>query len=193
MSSSEVIQKLKNKRKEIGAREGKELFMILSNATIDAMAAAMPKSKEELIQVKGWGEKKIKMYGDAFLEVLRGAPVQASLIDEVESTGPKRIAIQIGAEVAPVVKEPIAVQEEVPEKQDTILSVSEFLLNINVTLAELGQAKIKGEIDEVQIRNGYAFFTLKESIGGFRSEASLGCFVSWKALDIFNHLLQNVI
>jgi len=58
-------------------------------------------------------------------------------------------------------------------------------------LAELGQAKIKGEIDEVQIRNGYAFFTLKESIGGFRSEASLGCFVSWKALDILNHLLQN--
>ena len=191
MSSSEVIQKLKNKRKEIGAREGKELFMILSNATIDAMAAAMPRNKEELLQVKGWGEKKIKMYGDAFLEVLRGAPVQASLIDEVESTGPKRIAIQIGAEVAPVVKEPIAVQEEVPEKQDTILSVSEFLLNINVTLAELGQAKIKGEIDEVQIRNGYAFFTLKESIGGFRSEASLGCFVSWKALDILNHLLQN--
>ena len=100
----DIVQKLKNKRKEIGAREGKELFMILSNATIDAMVAAMPQTKEELLQVKGWGEKKIKMYGDAFLEVLRGAPVQASLIDEVEHTGPKRIAIQIGEEVAPLAK-----------------------------------------------------------------------------------------
>ncbi len=198
----DIVQKLKNKRKEIGAREGKELFMILSNATIDAMVAAMPQTKEELLQVKGWGEKKIKMYGDAFLEVLRGAPVQASLIDEVEHTGPKRIAIQIGEEVAPVEKsnfltevgmtETEAAKKEFPElSQSNILSVSEFLGNINVTLATLGAVQIKGEIDEVQIRTGYAFFTLKESIGGFQSEASMGCFVSWRALEQLQHLLQN--
>ncbi len=199
----DIVQKLKNKRKEIGTREGKELFMILSNATIEAMAAAMPKDKYELICVKGWGEKKIKMYGDAFLEVLRSAPVQASFIDAPENTGPKRIAIQIGEEVAPVAKRDssqsvlvsgeLAVTEkkEILETPNNILSVSEFLGNVNMTLAELGQVKIKGEIDEVQIRTGYAFFTLKESIGGFASEGSLGCFVSWRCLETIQHLLQN--
>ncbi len=195
----DIVQKLKNKRKEIGAREGKELFMILSNATIDAMVAAMPQTKEELIQVKGWGEKKIKMYGDAFLEVLRGAPIQASLIDEVEQTGPKRIAIQIGEEVAPVMKQDSSAADGIPETssqfqeqpQSNILSVSEFLGNLNITLAEFGQVQIKGKIDEAQIRTGYAFFTLKESIGGFSSEAALGCFVSWRALESLQHLLQN--
>lgn len=194
----DIVQKLKNKRKEIGTREGKELFMILSNATIDAMATAMPKTKEELILVKGWGEKKIKMYGDAFLEILNNAPVQASFISETENTGPKRIAIQIGEEVPTVAKKDFApplVASETKKEESTpvnnILSVSEFLGNINIALAELGQVKVKGEIDEVQIRTGYAFFALKESIGGFANEGALGCFVSWRALETLQHLLQN--
>lgn len=185
----DIVQKLKNKRKDIATREGKELFLILSNATIDAMAEKLPQSKEELIQIKGWGEKKIKMYGDAFLEILRSGPVQASLIDEVESALPKRIAIQIGEEV--VVPAASSLFSEVQAAQEEILSVSEFLGKINMQLAEFGSVKIKGEIDEVQIRSGYAFFTIKESIGGFSSEGSLGCFVGWKSLEALQHLLQN--
>ncbi len=184
----DIIQKLKNKRKDIATREGKELFLILSNATIDAMAEKLPQSKEELIQIKGWGEKKIKMYGDAFLEILRGGPVQASLIDEVENVLPKRIAIQIGEEVLPTTS---LLFSEVQAPQEEILSVSEFLGKVNIQLAEFGSVKIKGEIDEVQVRSGYAFFTLKESIGGFSSEGSLGCFVGWKSLETLQHLLQN--
>ena len=194
MEYLDIVKSLREKRKEIAAREGKELFMILSNATIDAMAAALPQTKEELIRIKGWGEKKIKMYADAFLEVLRGGPVQASLIDEVENRASKKIAIQIGEEVAPVEKREVVlpIKQPAPESSGThILSVSEFLGDINITLATFGSVQIKGEIDEVQIRSGYAFFTLKESIGGFSSEASLGCFVSWRALEGLAHLLQN--
>ncbi len=183
----DIVQKLKNKRKDIATREGKELFMILSNATIDAMAAALPQTKEELIQIKGWGEKKIKMYGDAFLEVLGAAPQQASLIDEVENKGAKKIAIQIGEEVSPV----SVVSPELSLPKEEIFSVSEFLSKVNILFSELGMVKIKGEIDEVQLRNGYAFFTLKESIGGFSNEGSLGCFIGWKSLEALQHLLQN--
>ncbi len=196
-----LIQNLKNKRKEIALREGKELFMILSNATIDAMADALPQTKEELIQIKGWGEKKIKMYGEAFLEILKMSSDQANVSDDAGQKRPKRIAIQIGQEVAVSSNKNLSAElenadehnviEKVSEIQISIVSVSEFLQSINLEFAKIGLVKIKGEIDDVQIRSGYSFFTLKESIGGFSSEGVLACFVSWKHFETLQHLLQN--
>ena len=49
----ELIQKLKEKRKQIADREGKELFLIFQNATIEATVATHPKTKEELLVIKG--------------------------------------------------------------------------------------------------------------------------------------------
>jgi exodeoxyribonuclease VII large subunit len=203
MSFEIRVQKLKAKRKEIGTREGKELFMILSNATIDAMASSMPKNKAELIQVKGWGEKKIQMYGNEFLNVLNNNGEETDVEDKTqvpEETGPKKIKIQIGQEslnlfdvkkeLKKVVEEEESIDIGIKEVND-VLSVSEFLGTLNKTLSTLGEVKIKGEMDDVQVRNGYAFFELKDSLGGFEAEASMGCFVGWKCFSEVKHLLES--
>lgn len=79
--------------------------------------------------------------------------------------------------------------EETP--QTDILTVSEFLHNLNLTFSEIGLVKIKGEIEDISLRGSYAFFDLKESAGGMAVEACVNCFAGWKVLDKVQHLLQS--
>lgn len=72
-----------------------------------------------------------------------------------------------------------------------ILSVTEFLGSVNLMFSEVGLVKIQGEIDDISLRGSYGFFALKESNGGVKAEASLGCFVGWKCIDKVQHLLQS--
>ncbi len=191
---ADLIQKLKQKRKDIATREGKELFMILSNATIDEMAESLPKNKQELLAVKGWGEKKLEKYGDEFLKVLHGEEI---LFSEGANEQPSLFQTRRISLKNPLKEKQVSAvaQKQIPEEtavsEQGIVSVSEFLGNINITLATLGLVKIKGEIADVSMRTSYAFFEIKDSIGGFQSEASLGCFVGWRSFEEVNHLLQN--
>lgn len=75
--------------------------------------------------------------------------------------------------------------------QSDILTVSEFLHNLNLTFSEIGLVKIKGEIEDISLRGNYAFFDLKESAGGMAVEACVNCFAGWKVLDKVQHLLQS--
>ncbi len=65
-----ILENLKLKRKEIAEREGKKLFMVFHNAVLEATAVAMPKTKEDLGKIKGWGKRKIEKYGDETLAVI---------------------------------------------------------------------------------------------------------------------------
>ncbi len=186
----DLIQKLKQKRKEIALKEGKELFMILSNATIDEMVHKLPQTKEDLILIKGWGEKKIQRYGDEFLKILKNdVSYQEETLEafalEKNSDQPSLFQTKRISLATPTISQEH--QNDLPGA----LSVSEFLGQVNITLSTLGLVKIKGEIADVGVRNGYAFFELKDSIGGFQSEASLGCFVGWRCFDQVKHLLEN--
>jgi len=70
--SEETLKKLKQRRQEIAQREGKELFKIFHNSVLEATAEALPKTKKELIEIKGWGEKKIAKYGDEIIAIING-------------------------------------------------------------------------------------------------------------------------
>lgn len=66
----EILEKLKLKRKEIAEKEGKELFMIFHNAVLERTAEALPKTKDDLANIKGWGKRKIEKYGDEILAII---------------------------------------------------------------------------------------------------------------------------
>ena len=63
---------LKEKRREIALREGKELFKVFQNAVLERTAEARPINKKELENIKGWGKKKIESYGDDILAIING-------------------------------------------------------------------------------------------------------------------------
>lgn len=66
----EILEKLKLKRKEIAEREGKKLFMIFHNSVLERTAEALPKTKDDLADIEGWGERKIEKYGDEILAII---------------------------------------------------------------------------------------------------------------------------
>jgi len=74
----EILEKLKSKRKEIAEREGKKLFMIFHNAVLEKTAEVLPKTKDDLANIKGWGKRKIEKYGDEILVIIGGEKEIAS-------------------------------------------------------------------------------------------------------------------
>jgi ATP-dependent DNA helicase RecQ len=68
--SPELYELLRQKREKFGASAGLPLFMIISNRTLKEMAASVPKSMEELLQVHGIGPAKMEKYGQEFLDVI---------------------------------------------------------------------------------------------------------------------------
>lgn len=157
----DIIRKLKAKRKEFADREGKELYRVFSNETLELTAAACPKTKAELTLIKGWGPKKIAAYGDQILALFAGAP-SASIADD---SSPPSTA---GA------------------REPGILSVAQFLDVVNLSLARMGAIKVRGEMSDVS-GNGMAFFDLKDAEG---ADAIAKCFLGRWQYERFSHLLE---
>jgi len=46
------------------------LYIICSNAVLEELAEKKPKTRHDFLDIKGLGEKKYELYGEAFLEVI---------------------------------------------------------------------------------------------------------------------------
>ena len=68
--NSPVYSLLKEYRLRISKEEGIKAFMVFSNQELDSLVQNKPKNKRELLQVKGFGEKKVEKYGEAILSIL---------------------------------------------------------------------------------------------------------------------------
>ena len=65
---AELFDRLREVRKGIAREKGIPPYMVFNDATLRAMGARMPASEEELLEVPGVGERKLKRYGLRFLE-----------------------------------------------------------------------------------------------------------------------------
>ncbi|MDG6256531.1 MAG: DNA helicase RecQ [Methanomicrobiaceae archaeon] len=62
---------LKDLRTDLSREEGIAPFMIFSDTTLREMAAVMPRTREDLLAIRGIGAHKLRKYGDAFLAAIR--------------------------------------------------------------------------------------------------------------------------
>ncbi|MDH3730214.1 MAG: ATP-dependent DNA helicase [Acidimicrobiia bacterium] len=69
--SSPLFEDLKAVRRQLADAKGVPAYIVFSDASLLAMAAAKPTTEAELLNVNGVGPKKLESYGEAFLEVLR--------------------------------------------------------------------------------------------------------------------------
>ncbi|MCF7835876.1 MAG: exodeoxyribonuclease VII large subunit [Candidatus Marinimicrobia bacterium] len=147
----ELVQKLKGWRSSIARKEGVELYRVLSNATIDSIAELKPKTKEELLEVKGIKEKKFQKYGADILMLVNKSSESKNKTDFFE-------------------------EEETQDDENEIgvYSVSRYLDILNFQLKKTG-ARIRGEISSLDIRDTYLFFSIKDTKDG----SVLSCFM-WK-------------
>jgi len=143
-----LLSQLKEWRKNIAQKEGVELFRVFPNRTIESIAQTKPQNKEELIQIKGIKEKKFSKYGEDLLNIIRGTGVDISDTNQ------------------PFYKK---------EGKEKPYTVSSYLDLLNNSLRQVG-GRIKGEITELDIRDNYLFFSLKDQ----KNESILRCFM-WRS------------
>lgn len=68
--NSEVYELLRQYRWNKSKEEGFKPYMVFNNEELNSLIETKPKSKEELLKVRGFGPKKVEKYGDAILEIL---------------------------------------------------------------------------------------------------------------------------
>jgi superfamily II DNA helicase RecQ len=65
-----IYAALREWRNEQAARDGLPPYMIAHNDSLMTMAKIKPKSREELVQIKGFGEKRAEKYGEELLQII---------------------------------------------------------------------------------------------------------------------------
>lgn len=68
--NKDLIKKLKEWRSKKGREENLELYLILQNKIIDAIAEALPTNKVEFIAIKGLRDRKFQKYGKDILSIV---------------------------------------------------------------------------------------------------------------------------
>lgn len=160
-----LSEKLRNWRSRRGLIEGVDLFRILSNKTLEDIANARPKTKEELIGIKGFKDKKFAKYGVEILSVIN----DPAYVPTME--GKQSLFDMSHAEI------PRGATSRVPEEtpQERVFSVGDYLDLINVALGDF-KGKVQGEVSSLDIRGNYLFFGLKDKEGA----SLINCFM-WQS------------
>jgi len=69
-----IYLKLKALRRQIADARHVPPYLVFSDATLQEMAARRPSSPAEMLMINGVGERKLELYGEAFLALLGGSP-----------------------------------------------------------------------------------------------------------------------
>ena len=66
----ELFDKLKELRSGLASQNSVAPYMIFKNSTLEEFASKKPKNNTELLAINGVGPKKLKQYGELFLEII---------------------------------------------------------------------------------------------------------------------------
>ncbi len=72
---AELFEALRAKRTELAKAQGVPAYIVFTDATLMDIAARKPETLDEMAECQGVGAKKLKSYGEAFLEVVRAGPL----------------------------------------------------------------------------------------------------------------------
>ncbi|QKY70540.1 DNA helicase RecQ [Lentibacillus sp. CBA3610] len=67
----ELFASLRNLRKQMADEQNVPPYILFSDATLKELSRYLPETKEDMLAIKGIGEKKYEQYGEAFLAVIR--------------------------------------------------------------------------------------------------------------------------
>ncbi len=87
----ELMYKLKRRRDDFCMRDNKPIYMVANTSTINEIARHLPQTKEELMQVSGFGPAKVKQYGKAFLEIINEYCAEHQLQSDMENILVKKV------------------------------------------------------------------------------------------------------
>jgi len=78
----ELFEKLAALRKQVAQQQGIPPYLIFSDATLQIMADKRPITDADMLEVSGVGERKLQLYGDAFISEIRRYVLEKSSAGE---------------------------------------------------------------------------------------------------------------
>ena len=88
---AELMLKLKRLRDDLCHRDGKPIYLVANTSTINDIARHLPQTKEDLMQVSGFGPTKTKQYGKAFLDIIKEYCTEHNLQSDMQNISTKRV------------------------------------------------------------------------------------------------------
>ena len=70
MLNKDLFNILRNWRKDRAFKEGIKPYIIFSDSTLIQISNVVPKNKEELLSIRGMGEKKYEKFGEELLNII---------------------------------------------------------------------------------------------------------------------------
>lgn len=165
-----TLRKLTIWRNKTARSEGVELFRVLSNKTLEEIAQKLPTNKAEMIEIKGIKEAKFSKYGKEILAIIKE---ENGSIAEMSKNKEDLLYFKKLR------------SEEKNTAEEKVLSVGEFWDIVNGKLTDF-QAKIRGEISSVDIRNSAVYFSLKDK----KDESVMNCFIFRYQYDLLGVRLE---
>jgi hypothetical protein len=83
-------QQLRKIRESICAKKDMPIYIVAGSSTIDEMAMYLPQTLAELRKISGFGDAKIKQYGEQFLDVIVAYSKENNLTSLIHEKSPKR-------------------------------------------------------------------------------------------------------
>ncbi|MHC4390167.1 MAG: RecQ family ATP-dependent DNA helicase [Planctomycetota bacterium] len=108
----ELFEQLRALRAQLARAMGKPPYVVFSDVTLRGLAREKPKTLDELLEIKGIGERKRASYGQVFLEAIAGYE------DEDESDPSDELPAQDGADTS----EPLPTPRPAPGQTGTVAS-----------------------------------------------------------------------
>jgi ATP-dependent DNA helicase RecQ len=68
---TDLYEKLREWRREQASEKGIPAYVILHDAALTALCLAMPQNTDELLDVHGFGERKVQRFGDELVAIIR--------------------------------------------------------------------------------------------------------------------------
>lgn len=134
-----------------------EGFRVFPNATLDAIVSALPRTKDELLQVKGVKEAKYQLYGKAILKVVEEC-IHAPKVAEKD---PQAFVSMNGV-----------MNRTASPLERPAYTISQFLDILNRELYRI-PARVRGEVVSISERGSALYFSVKDT----ESEAVLSVFM----------------
>jgi ATP-dependent DNA helicase RecQ len=87
---AELLQQLKEVRRQLAAKENVAAYIVLSDATLLELATYLPHTHEEFSRISGFGQLKLQKYGTQFRSVVAAYCLERNLSSRIHLKAPKR-------------------------------------------------------------------------------------------------------
>ena len=190
-------QQLRKLRDSICAKKDMPIYIVAGSRTIDEMAQYLPQTLGELRKISGFGDVKIEIYGNQFLEIIQEYCKQYDLSSKIADKLPKRqrkepksskTKVDTKVETYKLYKEGVAIADIAKQRTLTIQTIESHLahyvqigdINISELVSREKLILIEPAIKEF---NGGSITPIKEKLGSNISFGEIRLVMAWSAFQ----------